>query len=945
VLALAALGLSCGDDPVAPAPAALIEVLGVPAESVLTGAPARALGAPVRIRVTDAEGRPLQGVPVEWTAVGVNARVKTADAETDAEGQAAASWVLGWDAPNPQILLVKAGQARTAVRARAVPDEVAALQYTQPVWSVRLGVPESLRVEAVDPYGNVFAPAAVSFQSLDTSRAVVDAIGRILGRRRGAATVIAISGRGVDTAVVAVRQVVASIVVAPESVIATALGQECAVRVELRDDIGQVVADSQPTATSLDTLVAVVGPAPAGVLVRSRANGRTAVRLAVADLERAVPVSVGQVAASVTVVPESLAFDAVGDLVTLAITVRDSLGADAPTLPFALASSDTAVVAVTVAGAVRSRADGTAIIRVASGPAADSIVARVAQRVTRVATDRDSLRLEALGAVVRIGVRAEDRLGAVVPSATLTAASSDTAIATVTPDGTVRAVANGTATVTFAAAAESVAVVVRVAQRPVRWLAAADTLRFVALGETQSLAVVAVDSLGHRVPGVPRLTAVGDTALLAVADSVTVRARGNGSTEVSFEVAGLTGRIPVVVTQVAESLVVTPHWNTAILSLPLDSGLPLTCTAYDRNGAVVATPPVVAPSGGARWTGATCADLRLQRSGFDTLLVSAGRFQTAIPVVLTVRPLVTPAGGEPLVLDSLPALTGPWAPTLHPRSPDTLELYVAAYSLVVFDSDGNGLGDLHRLISTDGGATFRYDTLILRRDSLQCSLAGNGIENIAIVPRADGGGLRLFFAAGSYSCYGWQVFSATSTDGRRWTWEPGVRVSNGGTLPPAPPVTAPWPTGEGMVVEFLALTSEWRMLVGGYENVSPPLNKFEIVEFRSTDQLTWRYAGPLLTTRQLPPELQRSVYSPTVREVVPGLWRMLFTGDDLNVGGRSRLWSAVSTDGANWQFEGEVLGMPGRNYFYSTLVGDRLVTVLGSGIATRRLYTATVQMP
>jgi hypothetical protein len=73
---------------------------------------------------------------------------------------------------------------------------------------------------------------------------------------------------------------------------------------------------------------------------------------------------------------------------------------------------------------------------------------------------------------------------------------------------------------------------------------------------------------------------------------------------------------------------------------------------------------------------------------------------------------------------------------------------------------------------------------------------------------------------------------------------------------------------------------------------------------------------------------------------------MLLTADDLNIpGGRSRLWSAVSIDKLTWQLEGELLSTPGASYFYSTLEGDRLVTVCGSDLRSRHLCTVTVQMP
>jgi hypothetical protein len=351
----------------------------------------------------------------------------------------------------------------------------------------------------------------------------------------------------------------------------------------------------------------------------------------------------------------------------------------------------------------------------------------------------------------------------------------------------------------------------------------------------------------------------------------------------------------------------------------------------------------VAPSASGHWIGSTCDQVRLQRSGFDTLRLSSGVLNASVPVVVAVHPAITPGQGEYLQLDSMPTGTGPWAPTLHRNQAGEFEVYFADY---VADTANPGFfrSNLHRILSSDG-LNYRYDGIVLTHDDSLCTLTGSGIEDVTVVPRAEGGGWRMYYSAGSFSCYGWQVFSAISPDGHTWTPESGVRLSNGGPVPPASPTTPPWPVGEGMVVEQLP-TGEWRMFTGGYRHVQPYEDKFQIVEWRSPDQLTWTYVGPVFTTDQLPAGGQRSVYSPTIREVVPGLWRMIVTADDRNVpGGRSRLWSAVSTDEIHWQLEGELLSAEGNDFLYSTMVGDRLVFIRHEFGKAWRLATATISMP
>jgi hypothetical protein len=334
------------------------------------------------------------------------------------------------------------------------------------------------------------------------------------------------------------------------------------------------------------------------------------------------------------------------------------------------------------------------------------------------------------------------------------------------------------------------------------------------------------------------------------------------------------------------------------------------------------------------------------RSGVDTLYITSGSAKTALPVAVALPAVVTPTLGDYLSVDSMPSGTGPWAPTARRNSQGQLEVYFAAY---YHDSAGALLSspyraNLHRLVSSDG-VNFRYDGVVLPHDDSLCALEGTGIENINIVPRADGPGWRMMYAAGSFACYGWQVFSAVSTDERTWVKEGVVRLSNGGTVPPAPSVVPPWPSGEGMVTEQLP-SGEWRMIVSTYEHITPAENKFQITEWKSPDQLNWTYAGPLFTTRQMPPEGQRSVYSPTIRKFAPGLWRMVFTADNRDQpGGASYLWSAVSTDEQTWQLEGQLIGSAGSNFLYCSLVDDRLVFMRQDGTLPRRLAIATVLMP
>jgi hypothetical protein len=434
-----------------------------------------------------------------------------------------------------------------------------------------------------------------------------------------------------------------------------------------------------------------------------------------------------------------------------------------------------------------------------------------------------------------------------------------------------------------------------------------------------------------------------DTAVARVSDDGVVAGAGNGTTLIiAQEVLGAADSVQVSVSQAVDSIDVRRPDSAAISSVAPGQMLPLTCVALDRNGFPIPGSPLVSSASGVV-SGVDCASLLAQRSGYDTLTIASGQKVTLLPLVLAIQPSTSSPIGEFVTLDSFPFDYRIWAPSARLNSQDEVEVYVTGYQSVP-DSNGVGPGALHRLVSSDG-FSFAYDGIALNLLPPPCGLICTGIENIAIVPRADAPGWRMLFAAGSSGTYGWQVFSAISDDERNWVIEPGVRISNGGQVPPAPPMTPPWPVGEGMVVDQLP-GGDWRMLVGGYEPFPGSASKFQVVEYRSPDQIAWTYQGARFTTSQMPPSAQRSVYSPTLVEFSPGLWRMFVTADDLNLsGGRSRIFTAISVDRTNWQFEMELVGGPGTNIYYSALVNNRLFFLRQDTGDLRRLAAVTVVMP
>jgi hypothetical protein len=671
-------------------------------------------------------------------------------------------------------------------------------------------------------------------------------------------------------------------------------------------------------------------------------RGRTSVLIASHGATTTLPLHVIQVVAAIVPADNALLFSSLGAVLPVAYVVRDDRGRVIGDTAAVLSISDTNVVRLD-GNAVRSMAPGDATLHLELAPAVATIPLGVDQRIVTLSFETDSMVFDALLDTMTLSVVGRDSLGAVVADtrARTSYVSTDPLVVGVSPSGVVQAGGNGAALV-IAQSSDGPADTIRVvvAQRVATITVNSDSVLLQSLQAEYQLLGVALDRMGVPVASASVAYAPEDTTIAPVDQTGLVRAVGNGTTRVLVTAGSITLPVPIRVHQVATSLTAQVIFDRPIVTLPVGAVLAMQCNGYDGNGFAVPDEAALVATANGTVASGPCSDIRVARSGHDTLVFALGAAEARVTVVIAATAIPNAALGELISTDSLNAPAGPWAPSVG-RGPDgALAVYYTAFAETP-DSSGFTRGDLHRL-QWLGGNQFRYDGVMLTHDDDICSPQGQGIENVAIVPRSDGAGWRMLYAAGSSLCYGWQVFSATSDDGRVWSKEPGVRLSNGGVDSTFPP---PWPAGEGMVVEQVP-GGEWRMIVSTFEHLSPPKVKWQITEWRSPDQLTWQYVGPVLTTRDMPTGWQGSVYSPTIRQVAPGLWRMLFTADGRgSPGSRSAIWSAVSMDSETWQVESEVIGGTGSNIYYAAFLEDRVVFVRRDGNGVLGLATALLSMP
>ncbi|HEX6313694.1 MAG TPA: Ig-like domain-containing protein [Gemmatimonadaceae bacterium] len=104
-------------------PAAVTNVTGAP----LTGPAGEAIAERVVVRVEDAAGNPLPGIPVAFAVTGTGAAVDPATAITDDRGEARTRWTLGRTPGQQTLTVTAAGSTTLQITATAGPPRIASL--------------------------------------------------------------------------------------------------------------------------------------------------------------------------------------------------------------------------------------------------------------------------------------------------------------------------------------------------------------------------------------------------------------------------------------------------------------------------------------------------------------------------------------------------------------------------------------------------------------------------------------------------------------------------------------------------------------------------------------------------------------------------------------------------------------------------------------------------
>jgi plastocyanin len=226
----------------------------------------------------------------------------------------------------------------------------------------------------------------------------------------------------------------------------------------------------------------------------------------------------------------------------------------------------------------------------------------------------------ALGRTMQFTAEPRDAAGAVVSGVTLTWASSNTAVATVSATGLVTAAGNGTTSITASGGGKtSTGVTVTVAQVGVSATITPANPAFGAIGSTRQMAAQLLDSTGNALaspaPVVWSVSAGGTISVSAsgLVTAVAVTAAGTAPDSVRATVgpAAIAVRTAVTVSQVPASIVVAVPAGDSVLRTT-GSARQLTATVRDSNANALGTQPTLT------WTSSATGVATVDATGLVT---------------------------------------------------------------------------------------------------------------------------------------------------------------------------------------------------------------------------------------------------------------------------------------------------------------------------------------
>src|SRR5438445_50770 len=284
--------------------------------------------------------------------------------------------------------------------------------------------------------------------------------------------------------------------------------------------------------------------------------------------------------ASVAVSPAAAGLT-VGATTQLTATPEDANGTALSGRVVTWATSNAAAATVSASGLVTGVATGSATITATSeGQSGTSAITVTNVPVASVTVSPTAAGVT-VGATTQLTATPKDASGTALSGRTVTWATSNAAVATVSASGLVTSVVAGSATITATSEGQSGTSAITVTNVPVASVTVSPATASITVGATTQLTATPKDANGTALSGRVVTWATSNAAIATVSASGLVRGVAAGSATITAASEGKSGTAAITVTNVpVASVTVTP----AIASLVAGTTVQLTATPKDALG-------------------------------------------------------------------------------------------------------------------------------------------------------------------------------------------------------------------------------------------------------------------------------------------------------------------------------------------------------------------------
>jgi len=359
-----------------------------------TGPVAQTLPEPLALKVSDANGLPVEGVEVTWSVTAGVGGVNPSSSLTAADGVATAEWTLGTSLDDQEVQAQAGDLPPVAFSATAEAGPAASVSVVPTSVTMQLGSTGQFLASAEDEFGNPVSSGGFSWTTGSSLVATVDATGKVTARGVGSTVVKAARDGKEGTAQVSVTSSVVN-----QIQVIDGDGQSASAGSSLPNPIRVQVSNASGIpveGTSVTWQVASGGGSvspgrsftdPEGYAEAIWTLGNSMGEQTIsASLDQGGAVAFTAMATTesrVEITPDSLSFSALNEKTSLSAHAFDSFGELIPDAPITWTSLDPGIATVTQGGEVTSKAWGLALI-VASAvccSASDTAVVSVQQAV------------------------------------------------------------------------------------------------------------------------------------------------------------------------------------------------------------------------------------------------------------------------------------------------------------------------------------------------------------------------------------------------------------------------------------------------------------------------------------------------------------------------------------------------------------------------------------